>query len=459
MLKLLRHKKTAKKIWIALAVMVLPAFLFWGFGGSMRGRKDLSFTMKASGKNISELQMQEALEAVRNMAIMQFGDKFSEVQKYLDLNSQAVDRILLLREAKKRSIKASDKETVERIKSYPFFQNNGQFSNRQYTTALEYYFRTMPRIFENQTRDSIIIGKLYEDATKDTALNDDELMREYLKMNQEISLWYLASLPAEYAKDISPSEEKMRDYFAKKAAEFKVPPALNVQYVSSDSQYQIQEAYSRLNKRSDFENAAKELGLEAKDTGYFPDIGPIPGIGWSQDILGVVAGLKVGQVSQPVKSDKYYILRLKDKLEASIPEFEKIKELIKGRIIKEESENIAREKIENALGRLKEGPKSADFKKIAREFGLKYDMTKPFKSGTYIEGIGSSDSFWAAAQGLSAEHFSGVISTPSGFYIIKVKDKAPIDEKKFAEEKEAFSKGLLARKKEETFNKFVAELK
>jgi hypothetical protein len=47
----------------------------------------------------------------------------------------------------------------------------------------------------------------------------------------------------------------------------------------------------------------------------------------------------------------------------------------------------------------------------------------------------------------------------SGFYIIRLKSKIPIDEKKFTEEKEEFTKKLLVQKKEEYFTKYLEELK
>ncbi len=46
-----------------------------------------------------------------------------------------------------------------------------------------------------------------------------------------------------------------------------------------------------------------------------------------------------------------------------------------------------------------------------------------------------------------------------GFFIIKVKARTPIDEKKFASEKKEFSQKLLQQKKEEAFAKFITELK
>jgi hypothetical protein len=99
MLKILRNRKTAKKIWIGLALIIIPAFMFWGSASVMRNKDEGASLGKGLGKNISELEFKDALAAVRTQAIMQFGDKFDEVQKYLDLRPQAIERVLLLHEA------------------------------------------------------------------------------------------------------------------------------------------------------------------------------------------------------------------------------------------------------------------------------------------------------------------------------------------------------------------------
>ena len=48
---------------------------------------------------------------------------------------------------------------------------------------------------------------------------------------------------------------------------------------------------------------------------------------------------------------------------------------------------------------------------------------------------------------------------PSGFYIIKLKSKITVDEKKFREEEPGFAKKLLLQKKEEYFSRFFEALK
>lgn len=453
MLKQLRNKKTAKKLWIALAIIIIPAFVFWGFSGALRSRQEQG-----------SMEFRDSLEAVKNLAIMQFGDNFSEIQKYLNLESQAYLRVLLLREARRRKIKTSNKEVIEAIKDNPLFQRNGAFDNRIYSELLQYTFRTQPRVFEEETRQSLMISKLYDQVTGDVKLNEREISEEYRKANEEISIYYIAGLPAEFIKEVNPSEEELLSFFAKNSLQFKQPLSFNLDYVAADSEDKIKQVYAQLNKSNDLGKAAAQLKLAVKETGLFGQTDAIPGIGWSPEILMVVSKLNKGSFSAPIRLDKsYYILQLKERKEPYIPPYPSIQDKVKYAFIQEESKRIAREKTEECLEQLRQdyqkSPKSADFNKSAKACGLKSDSTGLFKFGSYIENIGSSDSFWKECAALKENENSGVITLPSGFYIIKVKQRVPVDEKRFAAEKEAFTQKLLQDRKQDYFNRFVEELK
>lgn len=463
MLKKLRHKKTSKKIWYVIIAAVIVTFIFWG-SGSMSSKQDSGFVGKIFGKSISSLEYKDSLNAVKNQAIMQFGENYSELQKYLNLESQAWDRLIMLYEARKKRITASDKEVMETIESYPFLQHKGRFNSKIYSEMLQYVFRTQPRAFEEETRQNIMLSKLYKQITQDIKLSDEEIKGEYVKLNKEISINYIASLPEEFKKDISPAEEEIKDYFSKNSLQFKQPLSFNIEYIVLENENKTKEVALRLKKAKDFASVAKEQGLEVKESGLFTQIDPIPGIGWSPQISSIIAKLKIGDFAPPIYTDKrYYILRLKERKEAFIPEFDKIKDKVKEALIKEKSSARALQRIEDCLKELqelyKESPKQVDFAKAAKESGLKSDATGLFKFGSYIEGIGASDDFWLASQKLGENEFSQIITMPSGLFIIKLKSALAIEEKKFESEKEEFSKKLLSQKKEEYFVKFLEDLK
>jgi peptidyl-prolyl cis-trans isomerase D len=463
MLKRLRRKKTAKWVWIILAILILPAFVFWGFSGFIQKRQEAGFIGKIFGRKISSLEFKEALDAVRNQAIMQFGESFDELAGYLNLESSAWERLILLSEAKRRKITASDREVIELIQSYPFFQKEAKFSPEIYSEVLKYVFRTQPRIFEEQIRQNIILSKFYEQVTQTLSISDEEIRQEFQKAFEEISVYYIASNPGDSAKDIEPAEEEIRDYFSKNSLQFKEPVSFNLEYAVLDPEDKYKDLVLRLRRRGDFAKVLKDMGLTLKETGLFSQTDPIPGIGWSPEILNAISELKIGQISQPIKIDKnYYLLRLKERNEPYIPKFEKIKDRIRETVIKERAKDMAKEKIDEVFEKLKElesQAKPIDFEKIAKDYGLKYDSTNLFKFASYIEGIGASDTFWITAQGLKEGGFSQVISMPQGFFIIKLKSRTAIDEDKFESQKEEFSKSILQQKKHQHFSKFVEELK
>jgi len=472
MLRKLRHKKTAKWIFFILLILILPAFVFWGFGSYVRSKQEAALRGRIYGRNISELEYQDALEAVRTLAIMQFGDRIKEAAKYLNFEAMALERILLLSEAKKRRIRVSDKEVVEAIESYPVFEINGQFNNKYYQETLQYVFHTQARVFEEHTRQNIMLAKLYQDVTDKVALNDAQIMEEYSKANETVSIYYIASRPAEFTGNIQVNEEQVKNYFQENRIQFKEPLSFNLEYltIGQDSEggnsirEKIKVILPRLKSGQDINRVAKELNSEAKETGFFSLPGPIPGLGWSPQLAALISKSKPGQYLPPLEIDKvYYLVRLKNVREARIPEFEEIKDGVRSAFVRDAAYKLARDKIEACLAKLKEHTagnlRPADFEKAAQAAGLKSAATQPFNYGSYIEGIGGSDIFWLQAQALKENETSPVVEVPSGFYIIRVKSKTPIDENKFQAEKEDFSRKLLAQKKEEVFAAFVRELK
>ncbi|MDD2751887.1 MAG: SurA N-terminal domain-containing protein [Candidatus Omnitrophica bacterium] len=468
MLKKLRHKKTSKRILIFLAAVIVPAFAFWGFSSVLHGPQEQANIGKIFGRSISPLEFKEAINAVTNMAIMRYGDDYTKIRSSLNLEAEAWQRLILLSEAKRKNIKVSDKEVVEYIESYPFFQNKGQFDNRIYNEMLQYVFRTLPRDFEEQTRQNLMMSRLYRQVTQNLKLTDQEIKDEYKKTNEEINLSYIQANPQDFVKDIPVDDQAILGYFQKNQYLFKRPLSFNIEYVAFNkddpaTNEKLKNLLTALKRKDDFTKTAKDFGLSLKETGLFAENDPLPGIGWLPQISAVLAKSNAGKYIEPVEVDKsIYVLRVKERKEPFIPDFESAKDKVKETFLKEESKKIAQEKINSALEKLNSLPgkkaKPADFEQTAKLLGLKTATTGFFKFGSYIEGIGASDSFFTPAQNLKDGEFSQIINMPSGFFIVKVKETKPIDEKKFAVEKDSFKEKLLLQKKQEYFTKFLEEL-
>lgn len=332
MLKILRNKKTAKKVWIGLAIIIIPAFAFWGFGGSSRDRKDAAPIGKIFGRNISGLEYNKSLVAVKTSALIQFGDKLPEVEKYLNLESQAWERLILLYEAKKRRINASDKEVVETIQNTPYFRDKKGFNNKAYSEILRYVFRLQARTYEEQVRQSLILTKLYNQITKDVKVNDEQIRQEYLKINQEYNIYYIAGLFADFAAGIKPTEKEISGYFEKNKPMFKEPPvgdkppqipelekikdkvkdALIKEESKKEAKNKIDECTEKL-KKEEFNQAAKAVGLKTGSTAFFKSSDQIKELETDANIFWNSAkNLKENETSGVLTNEKgYYIIKLK----------------------------------------------------------------------------------------------------------------------------------------------------
>jgi peptidyl-prolyl cis-trans isomerase D len=463
MLKNLRNKKTAKKIWVILAILILPAFLFWGMGSAIRSKNESGYVGKIFGKKISLVEYKDAADAVRNIAVMRFGPQFSEIQKSLNLEEQAWERLILLAEAKRRKIIVKDEEVIDTLRNHPLFQRKGKFDPELYNSALKYMLRTQARVFEEQTRQNLMLLKLYEQIVSGVNLSQDEVKNEYRKVNQKISIYYVASNPTNFTKGINPSENELQEYFNQHALELKHPPSFKLEYLILDSEDQVGKTLLQIRKKEDLGKIAKDNNLEIKVTDFLTQNDPIPDIGWQPQIMEAISRIKTDEYLPALKIDKhFFLIKLKERKDSFIPDFQTSKEKILDNYRKDRSLVIAREKIKECLQKLKDAyaqnPKPGDLNKVASELGLKFAETTAFIYGTYIEGIGASERMWLDAEALSENQISDIIELPSGFYIIKLKSKEMFDEKKFKEEKAEFEKNILLQKKNEAFGKFLEEL-
>jgi peptidyl-prolyl cis-trans isomerase D len=464
MLRKLHNKKVQKKIWIILLIFILPGFVIWGFSSSVRNAEKQGRGLgKVFNREISQEEYSEATQAMETQLRMQLGDSYSKYQKLFDLNSMALQRLVLLYEADKRRIRISDAELTGFIQKDPSFQRKGAFDVSFYEQIIKYSLHMQPRSYEEMTRKNLKIKKLFDEVTRDLKLNEAQIQEAYRKENEQISVYYISSIPSDFSRDLNPSETELKEYFAKNPLDFKKPLSFNLEYLTLESADQIKDLNDRIEKKESLENIAKESNLAIKTTGLFGETDPIPGIGWSQEISKSLSQFKTGSIFGPIEIEKkFYLFRVKEHKDPFIPDFKDIKEEVQSRFVQARSRELAKEKIEDCAksiaGLTEKDAKNPDFDKIAKELGLKSATTGLFKFGSYIEGIGASDNFFESANRLKPDAASPVIELPSGFFIIKLKDKTGLDEKKFSEDKAKFTAKLLFDKKQEYFDKFLAEL-
>ena len=471
MLKFLRKKGVAKKILWVIAGVIIISFSFFGIQGILTGNGP-RYAGKIFGKNISFAEFDRVYRDVSIQAIIRYGDNYSNVRPFLNLESQTWDRLILLYEAKKRNIKIKNEEVVRAIEEYPFFQRNGQFDTLLYNDILRYVFKTKPRDFEESIRDTLKFSKIFEQETANITLQEDEVFAAYKEKNEKIQVSY-AFIPFEpFKKDVVVDEAQAQQYYTDHKLDFLLPETINVEYIelkfpeTADASVieTIRKAadsvFQELVANPNIREVAGRHNLEVQISGFFSAEQPNLELGWSFDLLSKIFKLDVHQISGPFETAHgYHILQVIEKRNSSIPDYAQIKDKVTEIISQNKAIEIARQKSNEYLAIIKtelEKTPVNNFSETVKAAGLEIDQTPLFTRGQYLPKIGISNAFEDAAFGLNeTSKISGIVQTTNGFCILHLDHYEPASREDFEKKKQTLGDELLADRRSETFNIFL----
>ncbi len=186
MLKTLRKKGVAKKILWFVAIVIVITFGFFGTANYLNRRKIIPYAGKIFNTTISHEEFENSLQHARLQAIMRLGDNFYKMQQYLNLESEAWDRLILLHEAKKRKIQVPDKDVVKAVENMDFFKRNGEFDTGLYDQIVTHVFRSSRREFEEGIREILALSKLRDMVTVSTVVDENEARQLYKTKNEKV---------------------------------------------------------------------------------------------------------------------------------------------------------------------------------------------------------------------------------------------------------------------------------
>ncbi len=459
MLKSLRNKKLMRIIMWGLVVI----FAAWGMGSMATSRK--SHAGIIFNKKVSIQEYNNSYAAVLNRAKMMYGDKLPKLEKFLDLKNQAWDRLILLYAGGKKHLKATDKEVIEKIASFPFFQQNSQFDPRLYNYIVADVFQSSPRDFEESVRDDIIIEKLMNSETKGLTITDTEIEAAYRAENELADISFILVPPEGYKQQVSIKKAEIRSFYNNHKDRFLKPATVNVNYIKipfgedkEDARFTADEISQEIKKRRTLKNVAGEYGLEVKETGNFSMNSAIPEIGLSYPFTMEALKLKRDQVSNVVEAgDSFYIMRLRSKTLPTPGSFDESRKKAEEILIDEKASSMAKSHADDILLLINTASRSLE--DIAEESGYKLQTAQQIARGSYIQEIGSSEEFSQVAFSLNVGDTGGPAKTQKGYALIRVNALKPINQEKFLEDKNAIREKLINEKKQKSFQNWFSQLK
>ncbi|OGX28595.1 MAG: hypothetical protein A2705_00620 [Omnitrophica WOR_2 bacterium RIFCSPHIGHO2_01_FULL_52_10] len=502
MLKLLRKKGFAKKVLWVIAVIIILSFGFFGTAYLITDKKPVDYAGTISGKKVSAEEFSKAYQAVYIQALIRFGDKFSEISRFLNLEAETWDRLILLREAVKRRIRASNEEVVQAIDQYAFFQRDGRFDPLLYNDILRYAFRISARDFEEGIRDNLKFITLFQQITAPVAVTDREVLEAFRRENEKIQVSYLLVTPEQFQKDVSFNDEEAQNYYAQNKNEFIVPATISVEYINLDfppaakPEPQKEETAPEATKPAtaadetptvteemkrpvrekanaifqdllvnpDMQAAGGKHNVEVKSSEFFSMEQPDLTLGWPYELLIKLFQTDKNAVNDPFETPQgMLIVKIKEKKDADIPEYRDVSEKAAGALRKNKAKTIARGKTEEYLKLIQDAfarTELKDFAQTVKNSGLEVYQTPVFGRGEYLPVVGISKEFQDAAFALTEQNdLSGVVATETGYSVVHLDSRVPADEKKFAEKKQSLSEKLLNERRTQNFNDFLSNLR
>ena len=332
MLKIFRRKIVAKIVLWSLLILILPGFILYGIYSRDPSRQQIKYAGIIDNKNVPFSELYQSLASVKTQVFLNYFNKPEMIDSFLKnrplMAKVAWDRLIMLKEARKRKIKVSDKDVVGFVQTHPLFVRDGRFDDRSYVHILRYSFGLEPRGFEEIVRENLEIRKLNDIITKDVTVNDEDVAESYKKDFEKFKLSYIAFEPKAFLDKVTVDEAAMKDYYENHKNDFVLPDQdkTSVRQAQFDEVKEMirtylaeiearkaalasaEEAYKKISKsmaaNETLEASAAKLGLKVDTTEPIAKSDYVEGMGEADKIIETAASLKDNQVSAPIETKK-----------------------------------------------------------------------------------------------------------------------------------------------------------
>lgn len=232
------------------------------------------------------------------------------------------------------------------------------------------------------------------------------------------------------------------------------------EHAHTRAEMRAREDRARIQKGTPLAEVAQASEVAAIETPLLAREESIPNLGSQPALVEAALGLNLEQVSDPIEvEDAWYLVSPREKVASTIPEFNAVKEEAEKRCKGEKAEQLAREKAEALLAKVKE---TKDLAAVAAEHKLTVEETGLFtRQGSYIPKMGSLPDLKKLAFQLTPESpIASQISMWSGnAFVAVLKEKSAPTPEEFAQQKDAIREQLLKRKQDDAMAELTRLLK
>lgn len=373
------------------------------------------------------------------------------------LKDQALAKLIkdevLLQYAYKQNLVASDNTTRDFIKTLPYFQLDGKFNEGQYKaflssqrmTSADFVSRIQNSLIMGQVQDSIISSSFATDYDIESFFKIQNQQRDvntvtitiptlteqpseadissYYQQHQEqyqipeqLSIEYVELSLAELAKKVPVTDEKLKAFYEEQKDTYATPERRKISHIlfivndKIDDKTALEKAQKAKQDLAskDFSALAKEISDDKVTAKTGGDLGLFNAGTMEKPFEEAVMTLKVGEVSNPVKSKfGYHLIKVTELVAGSVKPFDSVKDEVTKAYQKAQAETSFSESGETLTSQSFEHPDS--LQAVAETLGLSVNKTALFTKDKG-EGIAAEDKIRGAA--FSEEVLQGNNSAP-----------------------------------------------
>ena len=505
MLDVMRRQKRS---WLILLLLGIGVLAFVMVGTYPQGDQGGVVTIaEVNGEKITSTEVENRYQRMlQNYQQLLSGTMTPAEIAQLDLRGEILNDLiqqrLLLQEAQKMGLQATDDELAASIAGNSAFQTGGRFNKNVYSHMLRAQ-GVSPGQFEAQQRDSLTIRKLFNLIQDSMPVTEDELKGRYQLDNEQINLEFIRLQAKDFLPEVEVSDKEIGEYYGKNKTQLREPLKVKVDYMaypieefgadSTITDAQIEEYYTvyrdrrfrdpeqvrfrqisiRLPEGASAEDKAKartELNKVLQEALSGTDFAELakkhsqdPSASEGGD-MGFVArgqitptlentlfGLEAGKVSEILESPYgLHLLKVEEKQAEKIRELADVREEIVVALKNEKGNELAARAIEEDRETALDGASLAD---IAKNRGIAMKTTPPFGAREKLDEIGAVDDFYKTSLGLRARKQVGpIVQGPKQFYLLQLSERIEPRTPPLEDVKEKVTENLRLRKARELAN-------
>lgn len=388
---------TVAKMIVGLIVVVFALFGVESIVGGLSGEPEAA---NVNGQEISQSDFLRAVEGKRRQILTQMGEKADpDLIDERVLRSSVLEGLIneqvLAQDSDAKGLFVSEMAVDNYIRSIEQFQVDGQFNNDRMQSLLRNAGLTL-QAYRDSLKSQFILGQPRSGLIASAFVLKNE-RDEVVALDRQTRSFGMATVyKSDYLDSIVVTDEEVSEYYSQNKSDYKKPENVEVSYIlldkasleqgillndaevkklyeSEKASYQGEEqraASHILIKIDDSTNEAQALekiealqvklkageSFESLAKEYSGDEGSAQSGGslglssrgvYVSDFENALFSLKVGEISNPVKTEfGYHLIRLDQIEENAIASFEEMKEMLESRLYKQKVDALYAQAVE-----------------------------------------------------------------------------------------------------------------